>query len=497
MTSKSGPFQVVANAIGSGKSTEEIFGILAGEQSSEETAAALKWLFSFELLSVTVPPREPAHFELTWACDFFGDITARLIALVEAVVCDLQEMNVLSNCPVYCVAGWYPLAVLPKGTDASVQSTSVFLDVASGRGRTRAEATLSCLAEAAERYGCQWFGDEKLIVSSVQEVGSAGVAPHVLLQYSNTQYECRNEMNQGLPATQLIPVKLRVDQPIAWVMPDSKLSTAQKLIPARYGIMAFQDDDEPEYCVADSSGCSVGQTLEDAAVRGFFELVERDAVALWWYNCARRPPVPESDLVDPLVQDVLVWASKRGRSLHFLDLTTDFGIAVVAAISCSEARDQLAFGFAAASSLAAAARSAAGELVQFEINSAFVAAAQAKSAEGATPKAWSLLNWSQSALIEQHPHLQPDSFLPHLEVTSSAWNVEQCHAICRSMDLDFLVLNLTRPDIAIPTTRTVVPGLRSHWPRFSEGRLYDVPVSLGWLPQRLTEKDFNPVAIRY
>ena len=39
---------------------------------------------------------------------------------------------------------------------------------------------------------------------------------------------------------------------------------------------------------ADSNGCAAGNTLEEAIVQGFLELVERDAYAIWWYNRLQR-----------------------------------------------------------------------------------------------------------------------------------------------------------------------------------------------------------------
>jgi oxazoline/thiazoline synthase len=41
----------------------------------------------------------------------------------------------------------------------------------------------------------------------------------------------------------------------------------------------------------------------------------------------------------------------------------------------------------------------------------------------------------------------------------------------------------------------VVPGLRHFWPRFGPGRLYDVPVRLGWREHPLDESQLNPVPL--
>ena len=59
--------------------------------------------------------------------------------------------------------------------------------------------------------------------------------------------------------------------------------------------------------------------------------------------------------------------------------------------------------------------------------------------------------------------------------------------------LEMLVLDLTRAEVGFPTARVAVPGLRHFWARFGPGRLYDVPVALGWLPRALDETELNPI----
>lgn len=59
--------------------------------------------------------------------------------------------------------------------------------------------------------------------------------------------------------------------------------------------------------------------------------------------------------------------------------------------------------------------------------------------------------------------------------------------------LDVLAIDLTRPEIGVPVMRVISPGLR-HWkPRFAPGRLYDVPVMLGWRAHRLNVAELNPI----
>jgi len=58
--------------------------------------------------------------------------------------------------------------------------------------------------------------------------------------------------------------------------------------------------------------------------------------------------------------------------------------------------------------------------------------------------------------------------------------------------MEMLVLDQTRPDIGLRVAKVIVPGMRHMWKRLGTGRLYDVPVSMGWLKEALTEDELNP-----
>jgi hypothetical protein len=54
------------------------------------------------------------------------------------------------------------------------------------------------------------------------------------------------------------------------------------------------------------------------------------------------------------------------------------------------------------------------------------------------------------------------------------------------------VLDQTRADIGVPVVKVVVPGLRHFYRRFAPGRLYDIPVKLGWRDRPVSEDALNP-----
>jgi ribosomal protein S12 methylthiotransferase accessory factor len=67
-----------------------------------------------------------------------------------------------------------------------------------------------------------------------------------------------------------------------------------------------------------------------------------------------------------------------------------------------------------------------------------------------------------------------------------------CVKLARERGLEVLVLDQTRPDVGLPVVKVIVPGMRHFWARFGSGRLYDVPVNMGWLKKPLTEGQLNP-----
>jgi ribosomal protein S12 methylthiotransferase accessory factor len=58
--------------------------------------------------------------------------------------------------------------------------------------------------------------------------------------------------------------------------------------------------------------------------------------------------------------------------------------------------------------------------------------------------------------------------------------------------MEMLVLDQSRPDIGLKVVKVIVPGLRHFWRRLGSGRLYEVPVQLGWLDTSLREEQLNP-----
>lgn len=72
-----------------------------------------------------------------------------------------------------------------------------------------------------------------------------------------------------------------------------------------------------------------------------------------------------------------------------------------------------------------------------------------------------------------------------------------CSSIARvaGQGMALHVLNMTPPDVGMPVVKVMVPGIRHFWSRHAPGRLYDVPVFMGWLTAPLAEAELNPTPI--
>ena len=199
---------------------------------------------------------------------------------------------------------------------------------------------------------------------------------------------------------------------------------------------------------ADSNGCAAGNTLEEAIVQGFLELVERDAYAIWWYNRLQRPEVDLGQFDDSYVRDLQTQLAETGRRLWVLDVTSDLGIPTFVAIThwMQNGQENIEFGSGAHFDARIALLRALTELNQFlSIGLMGGGTGEKSSLDGATP-----------LRLQDHPYLTPSgnpmvqpefgSKFGHLDTREQ---VTACVALAKRAGLDFLVLDQTRPDIEV------------------------------------------------
>lgn len=372
-----------------------------------------------------------------------------------------------------------------------------------GKGATDVAARVGAVGEAVERYSGVWRPeeDEQVVTSWSQLDGRALSLPEVL-GFSAAQIDEREAWNRGLDDPhQVVPRPLDPDLEIGWTPLWSLTDSEERLLPAAFCWYGHPDM-RRLFCFADSNGCAAAPTLDDAIYRGFMELAERDAVAIWWYNRLRRPAVDLDRMGLPEVAELRRDYASRGRELWALDLTNDLRVPTFAALSARTDRavEDLIMGFGADLDPRAALRHALDELNQSELSLA------GRTVDGSTIYRGvnaATKRWLTTATLETNPYFRPSpqAVAPAppdaVRGLTDAERVDACVEIARGAGLSMSVLDQTRPDVGVPVCRVVVPGLCHFWRRLGHSRLYDVPVRLGWLPRPTAETELNPSSIYF
>ena len=353
-----------------------------------------------------------------------------------------------------------------------------------GKGSTSEQAEASALMEAIERYSGIFQGDEIRIKRRFTDFapGDAILANDVQL-FSEAQFQARHEPaeDDSHPVPGPIDPSAKIEWSPAWSLRDQRF----RYLPTGLCYFFYRDFH------ADSNGCAAGNTLQEAIVQGFLELVERDAYAIWWYNRLQRSAVDLDEFDNSYIRDIKTQFTGAGRRLWVLDVTNDLGVPTYVTILhwIKDGQENIEFGSGAHFDRRIALLRSLTELSQFlSIGLMGGGNGDKSSLDGVTP-----------LRLENYPFLIPagrPTVAPKLGINvlldSARDQVDACVEIARRAGYDFLVLDQTRPDVEVPVARVIVPGLRHFYRRLGPGRLYDVPVKLGLLDRPLPEDELTP-----
>jgi ribosomal protein S12 methylthiotransferase accessory factor len=418
--------------------------------------------------------------------------------LVDPVTGIVPELRRHPECPEYLHS--YLSGRNRAMTESSINALRAGLRLhTGGKGATELEAKVGALCEAVERYCATRDGDEPTVRDSYRGLGSQAVHPDTCQLFHERQFADRARWNAACAPFHRVPEPFDETAVTNWTPVWSLLREEQRLLPTALLYSNPDPGHGPVSVLGNSNGNAAGACLEDAILQGFFELVERDAVALWWYNRTRQPAVVLDSFDDPWVAGLPAVYARLNRQVWVLDVTSDLGIPAMAAISrrTDKPAEDIMFGFGAHFDPRIALRRALTELGQML---ASVAGARADGT-GYGVKDPHLRSWWTGANIANQPYLIPySSGTPSTAISygytpTRNLDLPRMCATARRAGLDILVLDQTRPDITMPVVKVVIPGLRHFWPQFAPGRLYDVPVRLGRLAEPTTYEDLNPIPI--
>ncbi len=374
-----------------------------------------------------------------------------------------------------------------------------------GKGQSGSQARVSALAEAVERMGAYFRGDEPLRNTRLKDLGDAGIHPNECLLFSEDQYRNRKETNRSLIHTSVrVPEPFPGDLVVPWVPLWSMIDEVEKYLPAACCYYAFPDP-SAGYCRMDYNGHAAGNSLEEAILQGFLELIERDSVALWWYNRVQMPSVDLESFDVSYIPRLKAYYRSIHRTFWVLDVTSDFGIPAFVAVSTSTlpapANEPILYGTGAHFDARIALLRALTEMSQ--ALPAILAARQSAAIKLEQLQQAARMDYWPSSNVAIETYLKPSSVaaskkiqdfptVPYDDIPGAMLYIKK---LLSEKKLDILCLDQTRQDLGLHVVKVVVPGLRPYWLRLAPGRLYEIPVQLGWLSESKYETEMNSAPI--
>ena len=365
-------------------------------------------------------------------------------------------------------------------------------NTAAGKGQTEIEAKEKCFYEAVERYSALKFDTKGLVFAKASDLEFPAFLPNYLAQFSEQQFQNRDSWNVEHEMTyQYVPRPFDELTSIYWQRVENVVNEAPIFVPAVQSHFPMHPDLKIGIDFrADSNGLAAGQSLHEAIFSGIMELIERDAIALWWYNRLRVPEIPLANIDSPWITRAMAYLSSLGRETWFLDLTTDVGIPVSAAISHKAGRE-IVFGFAAGVNRKETCEKALMELFQ-------ILPAIHKNEDGVIEILYSdptAKRWFLDAEVEKEEYLLPFgnvnnarsrnnlTWKPSSRSELKEWSSRFPHEI--------FFLDHTKKDLGIPVAKVFIPELRHFWRRLAPGRLFTYPMTSGHFNAPKTELEMN------
>lgn len=367
----------------------------------------------------------------------------------------------------------------PAPKDLEQISNSSFVQNCMGKGVCHVQSQASALCEAVERFSAQYQGCEPVFKAEPSGLTQRYYDFQQLVPYTEDQYQKFTDVNHSDSKLKQAAQPYQ-GEAVHW-LPTWSLSHDELVYVPLTSCFANVPFDDDRFARWHSNGAAAGNTLEEAILQALFELIERDATALWWYNRIERPGFDLARL-DP---DYLAPIDKTLSVDHdywLLDLSHDIGVPVIAAVGKNKNTGGISFGFGCHLQKELAGQRALTELCQL----------------------LPIRNQNEAPFdfdaIEMGPYLFPTEGVEAPDNLLSAsgnikQDVETIVQRLKSLNFETLVLNYSREPLPVKTAKVFVPGLCHIWPQLANERLYHAPVQLGWLAQANTEHSINPQAL--
>lgn len=352
-----------------------------------------------------------------------------------------------------------PGLVFFGGTAAPADGPEELSASLNGAGETPREAFEACVGE-----GVEYLSQFRRADDAVETLGFADFSAKMgadaaerLLAWIGTEALDRSPALECVAATRL------TDGEPGW-------------LPAALVLREPRADAARRSRLAVGCGCAAGPDWTAAVTSALCEVVERDAVAMWWSGGRAGRPVSLEALAASAAGDLIgrIGQGKRARHTTLVDIAGDPGLPCIAAVSFDSDGGGFAAGFACRTNAASACRAAIIEMCQMELGHDVVAAKRSRlgadslnEADLRQERRAGGVSWDQVELLS--------GFAGPISIadTSSADAalLETMPGLLAARGFHAYAVDLTRAEFGIPVARVVVPGLQPYPSTFVSRRL--------------------------
>jgi ribosomal protein S12 methylthiotransferase accessory factor len=257
-------------------------------------------------------------------------------------------------------------------------------------------------------------------------------------------------------------------------------------------------DDRFELCPV--SGYACGNTLEEAILRGLYEVVERDAFMIFWYQWLRAPGIDLTSVSAPETTASLACFKDSPVRLFCSSITTDVRIPVAFTALTSWRQEWPATTVATGADLSMEA--AIAHSLRELSASLLLVSSQLQYPRRPLPRApgdvlqmedHGLFYSSPSMLPALDPLLRPNKWVkaadvaPAHQLTDVKDDIDYCVQLLEDNGLEVIAVDLTTPEVeelGFKVVKVLIPGMQpiDFGPQWHLGgkRLYEVPARMGY-----------------
>lgn len=329
-------------------------------------------------------------------------------------------------------------AIRPSAADGAIS-------VYAGKGTTEAEARVSVIMEAIERFAAEVENFKATLV-----FGSFN--------------ELRDDYNVLSPQSLILPGSFPSETPIEWYQSWDLLNNEDVLVPANAVFHPYTPTrGRWQLFRSNTNGLASGNVMEEAIFHGLMEVIERDALSIAEAN---RDPGAGLEARSGIIYELVHKFNAKGVAIKLWYLKADTGIPTVVAASDDERlRDPalLVIGAGTHMDPTIAAIRALTEVAQSRVTQIH-GAREDTDRESLTRR----IGYERMKRLNNHWFKEPDEVLSlenihNIATTSLDGDIKAALNLLESVVERVIVSNITVDAIGVPAVRVIVPSFEVYF----------------------------------